>query len=264
MRPRALPGFQMLPILEYWQAVAKAIDAEDAKASIFVKHNASIGAAREAILKDVLSRQTLEPYRVTSGFVFHPISDNWCSRQCDVIVYNPMVARPYYAIGELAVVPREAANLVIEVKTELDDKAFQEMLDVWESVFWLPVPMLGFAYDGVRFQTFVEYLRKAIPAAPRGLPTCIAVHRQNYLYMRADYTAAEDEALPNRRRPTKCQFVVDFGAAGTGEGTASSMLLHLYNLLLKERYPQIEWILGSCRKLGVSEPHILILPDTPL
>jgi hypothetical protein len=50
MRPRALLVFQMLPIPEYWQAVAKAIDAEDAKASIFVKHNASIGAAREAIL----------------------------------------------------------------------------------------------------------------------------------------------------------------------------------------------------------------------
>ena len=34
----------MLPIPEYWQAVARAIDAEDAKASIFIKHNASIGA----------------------------------------------------------------------------------------------------------------------------------------------------------------------------------------------------------------------------
>lgn len=254
----------MLPIPEYWQAVAQAIDAEDAKASIFIKHNASIGAAREAILKDVLLRQTLEPYRVTSGFVFHALSDNWCSRQCDVIVYNPMVARPYYAIAELSVVPREAAKLVIEVKTELGERAFQDMLNVWESVFWLPVSMLGFAYDGVLINTFIEYIRKAIPTAPRGLPTCIAVHRQNYIYMRSDYTGAEVEALPNKRRPSKCQFVVDFGAAGTGTGTASSMLLHLYNLLLKEPFPNIEWILDSCRNLRVSEPHIIMLPDGPL
>jgi hypothetical protein len=253
----------VLPIPEYWQAVARAIDAEDAKASIFIRHNASVGSAREAILKDVLSRQTLEPYRVTSGFVFHPPSENWCSRQCDVIVYNPMVARPYYAIGELAVVPREAAKLVIEVKTELDEKAFKEMLNVWESVFWLPVPMLGFAYDGVRFQTFVEYLRGAIPTAPRGLPTCISVHRHNYIYMRADYWLAENEALPNKRRPTKCQFAIDFGAAGMGEGAASSMLLHLYNLYLRGGSPHIQIILDSCRKLGVSEPNLVMLPDEP-
>jgi hypothetical protein len=245
----------MLPIIpEYWQAVARAIDAENAKASIFIKHNASIGAAREAILKDVLSRQTLDPYRVTSGFVFHPTSNNWCSLQCDVIVYDPSVARPYYAIGELAVVPREAASLVIEVKTGLDEEEFGKILRVWESVFWLPVPMLVFAYEGVRFQTFVEYLRKAIPTAPCGLPTCITVHRQNYLYMRAEYTGAENDALPNKRRPTKCQFAIDFNTASTGEGTASSVLLHLYNLILKERHPRIEWILESCRKLGVSGP----------
>jgi hypothetical protein len=55
-----------------------------------------------------------------------------------------MIARPYYAIGELSVVPREAASQVIEVKTELNCDAFKEILDIWESVFWLPVSMLGY------------------------------------------------------------------------------------------------------------------------
>ena len=122
----------------------------------------------------------------------------------------------------------------------------------------------GDTYDGVRFETFVNYLREAISTAPRGLPTCIAVHRQNYLYMRADYTLAPNDTLPNKRRPTKCQFAIDFGAAGTGEGTASSVLLHLYNRILKEPvYPQIEWILAECKKLGVAEPNLVMLPDVP-
>ena len=97
-------------------------------------------------MKDVLSRQTLEPYRVTSGFVFHPTSNNWCSCQCDLIVYDPTRGRPYYAIGDLSAVPREATRLVIEVKTDLDQAAFKETLGVWEDVYWLPVPTLGFAY----------------------------------------------------------------------------------------------------------------------
>jgi hypothetical protein len=251
----------MVPIPEYWQAVARAINAEDAKASIFIQHNQSRGAAREAILKEVLIRQTPDPYRVTSGFVFHPESACWCSKQCDVLVYDPRVARPYYAIGGLAVVPRYAANLVIEVKTTLDQASFDDILGVWEDVFWLPVPTLGFAFDGVKFDTFRGYVQTSVKEAPRGLPDCLAVHNQNYLYVRTGYHGVESTTLPYRRRTTKCQFLVDFAAAKTGEGTASALFLHIYNLLISSPLSLPSTLLDECRKLGVRNEHIHIIND---
>jgi hypothetical protein len=139
----------MIPVPEYWQAVALGIEAEDRKATLFIRQNDSLGAAREAILRDLIRRQTPEPFRVRTGFVFQVNPEPWSSRQCDILVYDPTVAQPYYEIGELVVVPRPAARAVVEVKTGLEERTFNELLGVWETTFWLPVPTIGFAYGGV-------------------------------------------------------------------------------------------------------------------
>ena len=223
----------MLQIPEYWKAVARSIDAEEQKASIFIHHKHSLGVAREAILRDLLIKHTPEPYRVGTGFIYQFNTDWWDSRQCDVLVYNPAIAQPDYAIGGLVVVNRQTARLVIEVKTSLEKDTLQQILDVHDSVHWLPVPTLGFAYDGWTFETFLEHLTKSIKTARFGVPDCIAVHRQNYLFVRSYYRLAPRPDAPGRHRPAQYQFAVNFGATGKDEGRASATFLDFYLQLLR-------------------------------
>jgi hypothetical protein len=218
---------------DYWQAVARGIDAEDQKATIFVAQNDSLGVAREAILRDLLVKQTPEPYRVSTGFIYLPNPEPWSSKQCDVLVYDPTVSQPYYAIGGFSVVPRRAAKLVIEVKTNLELETFRETLDVWKTTYWLPIPTLGFAYEGVTFKTFLTYVGGALKDDEQGIPECIAVHRQNYLVVRSPYRLAPDQAAPRRHRPAKYHLAVDFTAAGGREGQASAAFLDFYHRLLR-------------------------------
>lgn len=212
---------------EYWQAVAQGIDAEDQKAGLVIKHNQSIGAARESILRDLLRRQTPEPYRVRTGFVHQFLPDaHYCSKQCDVLVYDPTVAQPDYQIDDLIVVPRDAAKAVVEVKTTLEHREFRDIQEVWADVWWIPVATFGFAFDGVAFQTFINYLQESMRSDPAGLPQCIAVHRQNYVFVRSGYSLAEDK--PSWHRPAKYQFAVDFGAHPETRGLATAYLLDWY------------------------------------
>jgi hypothetical protein len=106
----------MLDLPEYWHAVAGSLDAEDKKAGVFIHHHHSLGVAREAILRDWLIRHTPEPYRASTGFIYQFSGEWWDSQQCDILVYDPTIAQPDYAIGSMVVVNRQAAKLVIEVK----------------------------------------------------------------------------------------------------------------------------------------------------
>src|SRR4051812_34714922 len=118
----------MIPAPAYWQAVAKGIDAEDQKASLFVRHPARPGGAREVILRNLLIHQTPEPFRVSSGFVCKFVwADPIATRQCDVLVYDPRVAQPYYAIDSFVVVSQPASRLVVEVKSNLGQDDLTEM-----------------------------------------------------------------------------------------------------------------------------------------
>lgn len=227
----------MIPLPEYWQAVAQGIDAEERKASLFIKHNVSVGAAREEILRDFLRKHTPEPYRARSGFI-HQLDQNrersYCSPQLDVVVYNPAIAQPDYQIGELVVVPRRPATLTAEVKTDLDKKEWERMMGNWNGadgiaangIAWLNLPHFGFAYDGWKFSTFVDYLSKAIASSTWGVPHCIAVHSQNYIFVRSHY--GRNPTRPSRRRAAEHHFAVNFGTAPDSRGLATGQLLDFY------------------------------------
>jgi hypothetical protein len=214
---------------EYWRAVAQAIDAEDAKATLFIKHKPSIGTAREEILKDFLRRNTPEPYRVRSGFIHRPqvqTLNDYCSPQLDVVVYDASNAQPDYEIGQLVVVPGGSfgsAVSIVEVKTYLDNQQFNSILEAWEHVTWLQVPTFGYAFDGVQFSTFVDYITNAIKQQPLGIPDCIAVHRANYLFVREGYTGQPRNGWHSH---AKLQLAVNFG--DTMPGLAAGTLLQLY------------------------------------
>lgn len=221
----------MIPSPEYWNAVAQSIDAEDAKASLFIHHKASIGTAREEILKDFLRKRTPEPYRVRSGFV-HRLHEkgeyNYCSPQLDVVVYNAMTAQPDYEIGNLVVVPGGGfgcASAIAEVKTHLDFQQFDGVLKTWEKVAGLLLPTFVFAFDGVAFETFVDFLTTAMKEKPWGIPDCIAVHRQNYLFVREGYNG-QPHQNQNWHRTAKLQLAVNFGP--TMQGHTAGTLLYLF------------------------------------
>jgi hypothetical protein len=228
-----MQGRFMIPIPEYWRAVAEAINAEDEKLSLFVNHPTGLGTAREAILRHFLVAHTPEPFRIKTGFICHllakvgspELSDQWTSKQCDLLVYNPQIARPYYAIENLVVVPREVAAAVIEVKSDLGKDSFQHMLDLWKDTHWLPVKVLGFAYDGWVFDTFIDLLKQAIRDQEFGVPDCIAVHRQNYIFIRTGYHLAP---TPNRHRPARYQLAVNFGTAEDKQGFSSGCFLDTF------------------------------------
>jgi len=232
----------VIPIPEYWEAVARSIDAENQKANIFITHNDSLGVAREAILRDLLVKQTPEPYRVSTGFVYYAEAKPkpWSSKQCDVLVYDPTASQPYYSIGGLSVVPRRACKLIIEVKTRLKQETFKQILGVWGSTFWLNVPTLGFAFEGETFKSFLEYVVEAIKSEDRGVPECLAVHRDNYLMARSSYRLATNPETPNRHRPAKYHFAVNFGITNKKDGRASAAFLDFYDRLLRNGLGQID------------------------
>jgi hypothetical protein len=255
----------MISSPEYWQAVAQGIDAEETKATLFIKHNASVGAAREEILKEFLRRRTPEPFRVRSGFIhrlFEKPNDNYCSRQLDVLVYDASIAQPDYEIGELVLLPGSSvgnAAAIVEAKTMLDNDRMNEILVVWDDVSWLCLPTFGFAFDGVQFHTFVEYLSKAIRERPNGLPECIAVHRKNYLFVRSYYRGVQP-ADPCRHRPADLQLAVNFGEDGSARGRAAGTLLHLYLNRLKSRL-DFDHLSHWFNKLDLPEDSKLSISD---
>jgi hypothetical protein len=224
----------MLLIPEYWNAVARAIDAENQKASIFIKHAGSLGAAREAILRQLIVDQTPEPFAVQTGFICNlaqnyntfKLTDFWLSKQCDVLVFDPRVDRPYYSIGNLAVVDPHSAKSVVEVKSALREDTFDEILGVWQDTHRFDVPTFGFAYDGVKFGTFIKHLSTRIESNKAGVPECVVVHKQNYIFCRTSYLLNPTD--PERHRAAKYQFAVDFGNQDNASGSATAFFLEYY------------------------------------
>jgi hypothetical protein len=225
----------MIPITEYWHAVAKTIDAEDEKLSLFVPHSGELGRAREAILRHFLLAHTPDPFRVETGFIcrfsgqvgsLEP-SYRWTSRQCDLLVYNPQISRPYYSFENLVVVPHQAAKSVVEVKTHLVEREFQQMVDLWEELHWLgEINVMGFAFEGWTFDTFIERLKEAIRDRRYGVANCIAVHRKNYIFIRSEYALAPPS--PERHRPARYQFAVNFDAAEKKQSLSSGCFLDTF------------------------------------
>lgn len=217
----------MVPALAYWQSVARGIDAEDQKLRVFVRHNLSLGLAREAILRDLIIRQTPEPHKVRTGFICHFTDEGpWVSRQCDVLVYDPQHSQPYYSIDAFAVIQRHAANLVVEVKTDLDNEALQDIVQVAEGTRWVPVPTLGFAFDGWCFETALEKVGAVVKANPRSAPDCVAVHSKNYVIFRPQ--------MANEMTNSYTGF--DFSGMGEeGTGLATAMLLSLCDVWIRNK-----------------------------
>jgi hypothetical protein len=68
--------------------------------------------------------------------------------------------------------PPAATRVAVEVKSYLDRAEFDELTAARRP---LPQPMLGFAFDGVKFGTFCEYLASVIARPGPGGRSGLAV-----------------------------------------------------------------------------------------
>jgi hypothetical protein len=217
----------MLHLRDFYEAIALGIDAENKKASVYIKHPTSIGTAREMILRDVLLDTTPAPFRLGTGLVHG--SDNGeytTSRQCDVLIYNPTIDPPKYAFDNFVVLDPGTALVNIEVKSMLNEEAFTQASQVSHSTWNFSIPTLAFAYDSVCLDTISNYVIRAIKSGGT-IPWCIAVHSRNFLYVRPRTISNGHQRL---------HLLINCSEAeGTHHGMATSIFLQLYDAWLRNR-----------------------------
>jgi hypothetical protein len=147
------------------------LQGEDLKARSYVGHKASLGTLRERIVANLIRHETPGRFRVETGFV-HNQKTGIASKQCDLLIHNPSDYPPLYRWDDFVVVQEISAQAVIEVKSELDSKGFEALMDVHRSICILrPIPVFGYGLAGVRFQTFLQYLSDEIVGNKLGLPS---------------------------------------------------------------------------------------------
>jgi hypothetical protein len=216
-------GFDGRP--DYWAAIAGSIEAESDRATCYLQHATSIGTAREAILRDLVRRHTPAPYLVQSGFSHHPETRH-TTCQCDILVHDPTMARPFFEVADIVVAHRLTVRAAVEVKSTLDKGEWADVLKVHQNFCWQGVPTFGFSFDGVTFDSFLGYLGDAIRDDPYGVPDCVAVHSCNYVFLRSPYI--EGLERPGRHRATRHQFAVNFGDQPGFRGMATAAFIDSY------------------------------------
>jgi hypothetical protein len=210
----------------YWQAVAKGLEAESEKAAVYVTHALSLGIAREAIFRRVLIDETPAPYLVKTGLIRQRSQGGDVSRQCYLLVYDPSDT-PFYRMDEFVVVPASIAKIVVEVKSGLQGDDLEQIMNVWKSTRPLGVQTMGFAYEGMTVDTFLQHATRLFGTDTANLPVCVAVHDRNYQGIRPT-TFAGDAGLPF--------FVLRFEAFGpTGTAMSTAYFMQWYYWLLTNR-----------------------------
>lgn len=214
---------------DFYRAIGLGIDAENRKASVYITHGASLGTAREIILRDVMQDATPAPFRLSGGIIHGSNGKEVTnSRQCDVLVYDPTINPPKYAFRDFAIVDPETAKLVVEVKSNLNEETFGESMCVTESIHKFYIPTLCFAYESVAFNTFSDYFAEAV-IRPCKIPYCVAVHSKDFLAIRPFATPTKDD---------KFILVVNCSAAPSDDlysGFATAMFLQIYDAFLRNR-----------------------------
>lgn len=214
--------------VEFYLAIAAGIDAENRKASVYLKHGPSIGAARERILKRVIRDLTPGLLSIDPGFVHSADGSGnqvHVSRQCDLLVFGEGGMPVKYRIDDLVVVDQNFAKVAIEVKSNLDKAGFEEQSNVCESLLPLNTRVLGFAYSGVTNETTIEYLREALEKVPSHVPLFFAIHERNTFYIRGTHSG-----LGPDRRLCCCQF------PDSHPGSATAFFLMWYRQLIADPY----------------------------
>lgn len=111
----------------FYLSLANEMSAKLRRVGTFTNHAPSIGAYHEEVLKAVLRSMLPDRFSVKTGFAFSP--NLGTSQQGDILIIDENHPAAYhFREGEFAVALPEAVVCVIEVKTKLTKRTFQEAM----------------------------------------------------------------------------------------------------------------------------------------
>jgi hypothetical protein len=120
------------PHLSLIESYSNEFRAQIGRINSFVKHPTAIGSSHEGILRRFLQKYVPRKYSVSEGFIVD--GNNNSSQQCDIIIWSSLEYSPYYSEGDFVIIPSDAARVVIEVKTQLDQKTLKQSFQNLHSV----------------------------------------------------------------------------------------------------------------------------------
>ena len=205
----------------YYQGVAERLRAEVDLLNKVISHDDGMGEANESVLRNLIKRFIPSRYGVGSGIVVDHAGRS--SRQCDIIIYDPLLYPSLLALGEVHLFPVDFVYGVIEVKTTLDvgkvkialeNIASVKRLDIIEGAFaswgtngasvYQPSRPMGFVFGfnsrsktdksthavvAPKFETFVEWWLPDNPAERHLGPHVVCALDQGVArYMDVDVT----------------------------------------------------------------------------
>lgn len=110
-----------------YQNYAKELISKIGRLNLLVKHAPSIGTFHENIVSNYLKNFLSRRFSVKTGFVFNTDSHE-VSPQLDILVIDENVPSAYlFQDGEFVVAVPEAVVCAIEIKTNFDKEAFEDI-----------------------------------------------------------------------------------------------------------------------------------------
>jgi hypothetical protein len=152
----------------YWDLRVKSATTRLKAALEIITHNPTRGSLAQDVLRSLLAEFLPTQWAAGTGFILNP--SNLTSKQIDIILYDRSVTAPVYRDDNIAVVSPDTAKIAIEVKSNLDKKAFKDAVKNAASVKKVDskVRTLLFAYRSFgKHSTIRTHLRSAVRSARR-------------------------------------------------------------------------------------------------
>lgn len=93
-------------------------------------HWVSDGSHKEALLREFLRRYLSSGLVISKGFVRSPSAEeNNCSPEIDILVADPSAQTPFFAEGDLQIVPPTSVVAHVEVKTTFESNSLNSALE---------------------------------------------------------------------------------------------------------------------------------------
>lgn len=122
--------------LKYLGGVAAEVEArvDRVRHLIGSKNWLASGTYHESLVRELLRAHVPRRFAVSTGFVRW--TDEYCSRQLDVVVWDTLSTAPLLEDGEFVVLPPDGIVAVFEVKTTLTRREFRNALSLLHPRPW--------------------------------------------------------------------------------------------------------------------------------
>jgi hypothetical protein len=119
-------GMKENPIRELLSCKVRVLTKQFYESKI-LKHNPTIGNLREEYIRGILEKLIPQNFKVGSGFVVHS-HNNKISPQIDLVVADKSKSPDFNLSQNIELFPIETVYTIIEIKSELTNKCFTQVL----------------------------------------------------------------------------------------------------------------------------------------